>query len=175
MTDPHYNLPDHVRRIIDREGEHEFTPPSFERWLGRLQMLRTMASMGSFMLVWLVSYGSGQGWEGATVRGIVAALVFHFFAWAIGLFVFGELYDIEVKKARVDLEVRERERARRIEAYYRERLRAQGLLDEVSDQEGGLMPSLAPRPVADHTVPLTPFGVASDLDAVVAQNYRPAA
>jgi hypothetical protein len=140
MTEIHYELPDHVRRIIDREGETEFTPPSFERWLGRLQMVRTLASMGAFMLVWLVAYSAGIGWEGSTIRGIVAALVFHFFAWAMGLFIFGELYDVEVKRARVALEERERERARRIEQYYRERLRAQGILDDSSEQDGGMVP-----------------------------------
>lgn len=118
-------LPEHVRQIIERDGEIEFTPPSFERWLGRLQMARTMASMTSFVLVFLATYSTGTGWEGATVRGIVAAIVFYFFAWAAGLFVFGELYDAEVKEARRDLEDKERERARRIEAYYRERLRQQ--------------------------------------------------
>lgn len=142
MSETHYQLPDHVRRIIDREGETEFTPPSFERWLGRLQMLRTLASMGAFMLVWLVAYGAGIGWEASTVRGIAAALVFHFFAWAVGLFIFGELYDVEVKRARVALEERERERARRIEQYYRERLRAQGILDGSTEQDNGLVPSL---------------------------------
>jgi len=140
---PQYEIPEHVQRIIQRDDELEFTPPSFERWLGRLQMLRTMTSMGAFMLVWLVTYSGGQGWEGATVRGIIAALVFHFFAWAAGLFVFGELYNIEVKKARVELEERERDRARRIEEYYRERLRAQGLMgEEVATIDGGVIPSV---------------------------------
>ena len=55
MQSDYQELPDHVRRIIARDGEIEFTPPSFERWLGRLQMLRTMASMCSFVLVWLAS------------------------------------------------------------------------------------------------------------------------
>lgn len=119
------DLPDHVRRIIERDGEIEFTPPSFERWLGRLQMLRTLSAMGAFVLVWLVTYSNGSTWEDATIRGIVAAIVFHFLAWAAGLFIFGEMYDHEVKAARSELEHKERERARRIETYYRERLRAQ--------------------------------------------------
>jgi hypothetical protein len=125
-------LPEHVRRIIAREGELEFTPPSFERWLGRLQMFRTMSSMGAFSLVWLVSYTAGASWEDATLRGIVAAIAFHFLAWAAGLFIFGELYDAEVRAARRTLEEKERERARRIESYYRDRLRAQqaGDVDE---------------------------------------------
>ncbi len=118
-------LPEHVRRIIERDGEIVFTPPSFERWLGRLQMLRTGAAMTAFMLVFLGTYSAGNGWETATVQGIVAAIVFHFFGWAAGLFIFGEMYDAEVRAARRDLEEKERERARRIEAYYRERLRAQ--------------------------------------------------
>ncbi len=141
----HDELPEHVQRIIARDGEIEFTPPSFERWLGRLQMLRTLSAMGAFLLVWLVTYSSGMTWESATVRGIVAAIVFHFFAWAAGLFVFGELYDVEVKKARLELEEKERERARRIEEYYRERLRAQdavGRDGEVSPVPGGSVPSL---------------------------------
>ncbi|MCW2974408.1 MAG: hypothetical protein JWN72_2681 [Thermoleophilia bacterium] len=170
LSDPHYQLPDHVRRIIDREGETEFTPPSFERWLGRLQMVRTMASMGAFMLVWLVTYGSGIGWEGATIRGIAAALVFHFFAWAVGLFIFGELYDIEVKQARVDLEVRERERARRIEAYYRERLRAQGILEEDQDREGGLVPGLAPNTPEQYAAVSSIAGTPAPVD----EQYRAA-
>lgn len=135
-------LPEHVRRIIARDGEIEFTPPSFERWLGRLQMLRTLSAMGSFLLVWLASYTSGMGWEAATVRGIIAAIVFHFFAWAAGLFIFGELYDAEVKKARRELEEKERERARRIEAYYRDRLRAQ---DAIGREDGSASP-VAPMP-----------------------------
>ncbi|MBC7461903.1 MAG: hypothetical protein H7287_11120 [Thermoleophilia bacterium] len=168
--EPHYQLPDHVRRIIDREGETEFTPPSFERWLGRLQMLRTMASMGAFMLVWLVSYTAGIGWEGATIRSIAAALAFHFFAWAVGLFIFGELYDIEVKQARVDLEVRERERARRIESYYRERLRAQGILVEGHDREGGHAPG---HTLTDEQpASVAPIGGAP---AYADEQYRPAA
>lgn len=122
---PNEELPDHVRRIIGGDGEIEFTPPSFERWLGRLQMLRTMSAMGAFLLVWLVSYNTGMGWEDATIRAIIAALVFHFVAWAGGLFIFGEIYDAEIKTARVELEEKERERARRIESYYRERLLAQ--------------------------------------------------
>ncbi|MCW2926500.1 MAG: hypothetical protein JWM86_468 [Thermoleophilia bacterium] len=138
-------IPDHVRRIIDRDGEIEFTPPSFERWLGRLQMFRTIASMGAFIGVWLVSYDNGQTWDGATLRAIAAALVFHFFAWATGLYLFGELYDAEVKRARRDLENRERERARRIEEYYRERLRAQEAAkdaDSVSVVPGGIVPAV---------------------------------
>ena len=118
-------LPDHVRRIIERDGEIEFTPPSFERWLGRLQMLRTIAAMGSFVLVFLSTWNAGNGWETATVHGIIAAIVFHFFGWAAGLLIFGEMYDAEVREARRDLEEKERERQRRIEAYYRDRLRQQ--------------------------------------------------
>ena len=147
FIDPHEELPEHVRRIISRDGEIEFTPPSFERWLGRLQMLRTLAAMGAFLLVWLGSYGAGTGWEGATVRGIIAAIVFHFFAWAAGLFIFGELYDAEVKAARRELEEKERERARRIEEYYRERLRAQEAVgrggSEVEAVPGGSVPALS--------------------------------
>ena len=144
-------LPDHVRRIIARDGEIEFTPPSFERWLGRLQMLRTLSAMGAFMIVWLASYTSGMSWDAATVRGIIAAIVFHFFAWAAGLFIFGELYDAEVKTARRELEEKERERARRIEAYYRERLRAQDAVgregDAVESIPGGSVPALGSDPL----------------------------
>jgi hypothetical protein len=136
-------LPEHVRQIIERDGEIEFTPPSFERWLGRLQMARTMASMTSFVLVFLATYSTGTGWEGATVRGIIAAIVFYFFAWAAGLFVFGEMYDAEVKDARRDLEEKERERARRIEAYYRERLRQQAATGH-SGAEASPPPSAQP-------------------------------
>lgn len=136
-------LPEHVRRIIEREGEVHFTPPSFERWIGRLMMLRTVSSMVAFMVVWLLAYDGGLPWEIATVRGIIAAVVFHFFAWAAGLFLFGELYDAEVKRARRDLEERERERARRIETYYRERLRAQDAAAEANPVPGGSVPSLA--------------------------------
>ena len=85
MQSDYQELPEHVRRIIARDGEIEFTPPSFERWLGRLQMLRTLSAMGAFLIVWLTSYSNGMGWEAATVRGIIAAIVFHFFAWAAGL------------------------------------------------------------------------------------------
>jgi hypothetical protein len=142
-------LPEHVRRIIERDGELEFTPPSFERWIGRLQMLRTIASLAAFSFVWLVSYTSSGSWETATVHGIIAAIAFHFFAWTAGLFVFGELYDIEVKQARRELEERERERARRIEEYYRERLRAQQAVgaDGVEPVPGGAVPSLGSDPL----------------------------
>ena len=115
QTAEYTELPEHVRRIIEQDGEIEFTPPSFERWLGRLQMLRTFSSMLAFLFVFLVTYGAGNGWEGATVRGIIAAIVTYFFAWAAGLFVFGEMYDVEVKHARQELEEKERERARRID------------------------------------------------------------
>lgn len=127
-------IPDHVRRVIDRDGDTEFTPPSFERWLGRIQMLRTLAAMVAFILVWLTAYAFGHTWEAATIRGIVASIVFYFFAWAAGLFIFGEMYDAEVRAARIELEEKERERARRIEEYYRERLRAQAA--ERAEQEG---------------------------------------
>ena len=152
MHSDYQELPDHVRRIIARDGEIEFTPPSFERWLGRLQMLRTLSAMGAFMLVWLASYTNGMGWEAATVRGIIAAIAFHFFAWAAGLFIFGELYDAEVKQARRELEEKERERARRIEAYYRDRLRAQDAIgrdDQVAAVPGGSVPSLSSDPLAE--------------------------
>lgn len=139
----YHEIPEHVRRIIDRDGEIEFTPPSFEQWLGRLQMLRTLAAMGAFVLIWLVGYSSGQTWEDATIRGIVASIVFYFLAWAGGLFVFGELYDAQVKRARKDLEEKERERARRIEEYYRERLRAQEAVDD----------DVAPAPIPGGVVP----------------------
>jgi hypothetical protein len=43
------------------------------------------------------------------------------------------MYDAEVKVARRELEEKERERARRIESYYRERLRAQ----EAAGRDGG--------------------------------------
>jgi hypothetical protein len=155
-------LPEHVRRIIERDGEIEFTPPSFERWLGRLQMIRTISAMGAFLLVWLVTYGSGSSWENATVRGIIAAVVFYFFAWAAGLFIFGELYDVEVKTARTELELKERERARRIEAYYRQRLRAQeavGRGEEPASIEG------AAQLLDDPLVAAIPGYVPSNVDA----------
>lgn len=144
MTQHIHELPEHVRRIIDRDSELHFTPPSFERWLGRLQMTRTMASIGAFMFVFALSYLTGDAWDVAAIRGIVAGLVFHFFAWAACLFIFGELYEVEVKQARVALEERERNRAQRIEEYYRERLRAQGMLPgaEVDSIPGGSVPSL---------------------------------
>ncbi|MCW2924621.1 MAG: hypothetical protein JWM98_2025 [Thermoleophilia bacterium] len=152
-------IPEHVRRIIDRDGEIEFTPPSFERWLGRLQMVRTLTAMAAFLVVWLTFYAFGQPWEGATVRGIVAAIVFFFFSWAAGLLVFGELYDAEVKAARVDLEAKERERARRIEEYYRERLRAQaesGIDHDHGTLPGGYVPSLGDnRPASAGPTPVT--------------------
>ena len=139
----HYSeLPDHVRRIIEREGEVQFTPPSFERWLGRLSMLRTVASMVGFIAVGLLSYDGGFPWEEAIVRGIVAAIVLYFFAWAVGLFLFGELYDAEVKQARRELEERERERARRIEQYYRDRLREQDAAGEAQPVPGGVVPAI---------------------------------
>lgn len=135
-------LPDHVRRIIEREGDVRFTPPSFERWLGRLSMLRTVASMVGFISVSLLSYEGGLPWELGVVRGIVAAIVLYFFAWATGLFLFGELYDAEVKRARRDLEERERDRARRIEQYYRDRLREQEAAGEATPVPGGVVPSI---------------------------------
>jgi hypothetical protein len=146
-------LPEHVRRIIEREGELQFTPPSFERWLGRLQMFRTMSSMGAFALVWLTSFTAGAGWEDATLRAIVAAVAFHFLAWGAGLFIFGELYDAEVRAARRALEEKERERARRIESYYRDRLRAQqaGDIEEIPDPATGGIHALADPLV--HAIP----------------------
>lgn len=157
MTEMHA-LPEHVQRIIRRDDEIDFTPPSFERWLGRLQMLRTLSAMGGFSLVWLVTYAGGMGWEAATIRGMIAAIAFHFIAWALGLFIFGELYDIEVKRARIDLEERERDRARRIEEYYRERLRAQGLLSEdVETMPGGSQSHDATQTMSPPT-PLTQPG-----------------
>jgi hypothetical protein len=142
-------LPEHVRRMIERDGEIEFTPPSFERWIGRLQMLRTLSSLVAFSLVWLMTYTSNGSWENATVHGLVAAIAFHFFAWTAGLFLFGELYDAEVKRARRALEERERERARRIEEYYRERLRAQRAVgaDGVEPIPGGTVPALGGDPL----------------------------
>lgn len=143
----HYSeLPDHVRRIIERDGEVHFTPPSFERWIGRLSMLRTIAAMVGFIAVALLSVDSGLPWELAIVRGIVAAIVLYFFAWATGLYLFGELYDAEVKKARRDLEERERERARRIEQYYRERLREQDAATEAQPVPGGVVPAIGAVP-----------------------------
>lgn len=137
------DLPDHVRRVIQQDGELTFTPPSFERWVGRLQMLRTSFSMGTFIIVWLLAYDSGLGWEVATIRGIVAALAMFFFSWAAGLFVFGELYDVEVKQARRKLEERERDRARRIEEYYRERLRQMGADSDLDPPASAGPPSSA--------------------------------
>lgn len=139
-------LPEHVRRIIEREGEVHFTPPSFERWLGRLAMVRTVAAMVGFITVTLLSIDGGHPWEAGIVRGIVAAIVFYFFAWATGLFLFGELYDAEVKRARRELEERERERARRIEQYYRERLREQDAAGEAQPVPGGVVPALSSVP-----------------------------
>ena len=150
----HYSeLPDHVRRIIEREGEVHFTPPSFERWLGRLSMFRTIAAMVGFIGVSLLSYDSGHSIESAIIRGIVAAIVLYFFAWATGLFLFGELYDAEVKKARRDLEERERERARRIEQYYRDRLREQDAAAEAQPVPGGVVPALGLAPPASGAPP----------------------
>jgi hypothetical protein len=148
-------IPDHVRRIIEREGEVRFTPPSFERWIGRLHMLRTVASMAAFLLVFMVAYDHGMAWETATVRALVAGIVFNFFAWAAGLYLFGELYDAEVKQARRALEEKERERARRIEQYYRDRLQEQEA-PEAGTVPGGVVPSLG-QP--------TPAGPSSMTDA----------
>lgn len=158
MKEVHYQeIPEHVRRIIDRDGEIEFTPPSFERWLGRLQMLRTMSAMVAFLFVWLVSYTFGQTWEASTVRAIVAAVVFFFFAWAAALFIFGEIYDAEVKAARKELESKERERTRRIEEYYRERLRAQALANGTDGEADAATTMLdfasGPAPVSDGGLP----------------------
>jgi len=116
-----------------RQETSDFVPPSFERWLGRLQMTRLVASMGGFVFVWLVAFESGASWEGATVRAMVAGIALHFIAWAVALFVFGELYDIEVRRARAEMVERERERNRRIEEYYRERLLAKGMIDEAGN------------------------------------------
>jgi hypothetical protein len=138
---PYHEIPEHVRRIIDREGEVQFTPPSFERWIGRLHMLRTVASMGAFLLVCIVALNHGMAWDKAAIRGLVAAIVFNFFAWAAGLYLFGELYDAEIKQARRRLEEKERERARRIEQYYRERLHAQDAAD-AGTVPGGVVPSV---------------------------------
>lgn len=175
MTQHIHDLPEHVRRIIDRDAELEFTPPSFERWLGRLQMTRTMASIGAFMFVFALSYLTGDAWDGAVIRGIVAALVFHFFAWAACLFIFGELYEVEVKKARVALEERERNRAQRIEDYYRERLRAQGMLpaEDTNAIPGGSAPSLGGivgvPPIHDAAAPFDgPTGIQPAVDYVQA-------
>lgn len=153
MTTPHVDyqeLPDHVRRIIDRDGELHFTPPSFERWLGRLQMFRTLTAMGGFSMLWATTWGAGLGWEMATLRGMIAAIAGYFFAWAVGLFVFGEIYDSEVKAARHALEERERERARRIEQYYRDRLRAQDAegRSEPGAPAAGHVPSIGGDPLA---------------------------
>lgn len=145
----HYSeLPDHVRRIIEREGETHFTPPSFERWIGRLSMVRTIGAMVGFIGVSLLSYDAGHTLETAIVRGIGAAIVLYFFAWATGLYLFGELYDAEVKRARRDLEERERERARRIEQYYRERLREQDAATEPQPVPGGVVPALGTVPAS---------------------------
>jgi hypothetical protein len=145
----HYSeLPDHVRRIIEREGETHFTPPSFERWLGRLSMFRTIAAMVGFIGVALLSIDAGYEVESAIIRGIVAAIVLYFFAWATGLYLFGELYDVEVKQARRKLEERERERARRIEQYYRERLREQDAAAEPQPVPGGVVPALGAVPAS---------------------------
>jgi hypothetical protein len=141
----YHEIPEHVRRIIEREGEVQFTPPSFERWIGRLHMLRTVASMVAFVLVCLVGADHGLSWETAALRGLAAAIVFNFFAWAAGLYLFGELYDAEVKLARRKLEEKERERARRIEQYYRDRVRAQDAA-AAGDEEtipGGVVPALS--------------------------------
>ena len=145
-------VPDHVRRIIERDGDIEFTPPSFERWLGRLQMLRTLSAMGAFLLVFLASYTHGQSWDTSAIRGIVASIVFYFFGWAAGLFIFGELYDIEVRHARHELEIKEKERQRRIEEYYRERLREQEA--EFAAEHGMPVPATAAAASALSVVPI---------------------
>jgi hypothetical protein len=108
-------------------------------------MLRTVASMGAFVLVCLVGADHGLDWQTAAIRGLAAAIVFNFFAWAAGLYLFGELYDAEVKQARRKLEEKERERARRIEQYYRDRLRAQdaAAAGEADTVPGGVVPALS--------------------------------
>lgn len=149
------NLPEGMR-----QESSDFVPPSFERWLGRLQMTRIVASMVGFVVVWLLAYESGVGWEGATLRAMVAGIALHFVAWAMALFVFGELYDLEVRRARAEMVERERDRNRRIEEYYRERLLAKGMIDAAGnvtpapDSYSGGVASVTPlRPNVPSSMP----------------------
>lgn len=117
--------------------EIKFNPPTFERWLGRLQMLRTGASMGAFALVWLVGTNHGLSWEVAAVRGIVAGIVFYFFAWAMGLLIFAELHEADIRRIRRTIEDRERERAQRMEQIYLQRLQQETDASTPASASGG--------------------------------------
>lgn len=105
-------------------------PPSFEPWVGRVQMVRSACAAVGLVVVALIAWTAGTSGEQSLMYGIMAGLTLYFLGWIGALLICGELYAHELSQARGLAEQRERERREKLEEMYRERMRRRGLIDE---------------------------------------------
>jgi hypothetical protein len=97
--------------------------PSFQPWLGRVRMARAWSAVIGLVVVTAVSHGGDRAWDESLLRGFVGAVVLYFVAWASALFLFGELYNVQVHRVREGIRQREEQRQRQLQELYDSRMR----------------------------------------------------
>jgi hypothetical protein len=101
-------------------------PPSFEPWLARVRMARSFFAVTGFVLVTALTYMSGMPVDDAALRGIVVAVIGYFVAWGGSLWLFSELYFVQVNRIRTKLQEYEQMRADQLQQMYLRRLNVNG-------------------------------------------------
>lgn len=124
-------------------------PPSFEPWLARIRLVRAWLAVVGFVLVSMVSYTNGVPADEAILRGIVVALICYFVGWASALWVFSELYGLQIGKLRAVAEEHERRKREQLQELYNQRIEAlQGGGDAIDQPLSPLSPPPAQRGTA---------------------------
>lgn len=153
----------------DDDARHP-APPSFEPWIGRIQMARAWSATLGMVIITLLTANAGTAWDGAILRGLAAAIVMYFVGWVSALFICGELYAVQVRQARAEASAREAERRARITEMYQQQLaqhRAAAEPDDLLTPQGTSAAPAAPRADAMATTPLRPVpnsATAADTD-----------
>ena len=86
------------------------TMPSFQPWYARVRMVRLWFAIVAFIFVAAVSRMEGVQWDYALMRAVGGAVVAFFLGWASTLWLFSEIYQLQVKRAEDELRRREQER-----------------------------------------------------------------
>ena len=111
-------------------------PPSFEPWLSRVRMVRAWATVVGFVVVTGGSHSGGRGWDTAIIHGFFGATVLYFLAWASALFLFGELYNVQIQRSREAFHSRELARQVQLRDRYDARMRELHGMPEGSSVDG---------------------------------------
>ncbi len=85
--------------------------PSFQPWYARVRMVRLWLAIITFIVVAAIARGQGFQWDESLMSAVAGAVVAFFIGWAASLWIFAELYQVQVRRA--EDELREREERRR--------------------------------------------------------------